>query len=86
MAVPSEYYPTGTFEEWATLVEPFLMPQTAIPSDDSQWLEWANSICVFSNFGSDGALVNDQIPSALNQATWQSWADAVIAKMNEVYP
>jgi hypothetical protein len=86
MAVPSEYYPTGTFQEWATLVTPFVIPQTKIPSDESKWLDWASPICVFSNFGSEGGFANGDIPSPLNQATWQSWADAVIAKMNEVYP
>lgn len=86
MTVPNQYYPTGTFQEWATLVSSFVAPNTSISFDESQWMEWANAIRVFSNFGSDGALVNDEIPNTLNQATWQDWANDLITKMNNSYP
>lgn len=86
MAVPSEYYPTGTFQEWATAVSPFVAVCNEIPVSDLDWINWVSPIRYFSNFGSSGALVNDEIPAANGAQTWQSWADAVIAKMNEVYP
>ena len=86
MAVPSEYYPTGTFQEWATAVSPFVQVCNPIPSSDADWIGWVSPIRYFSNFGSDGVLVNDAIPGANGAQSWQDWANSVIVKMNEVYP
>lgn len=62
-----------TWDSWASLmVEAYGSQQLAIPTDESEWKEWANGLRGIDLFA------NDAIPTPDGFADWQEWAFALV--------
>jgi hypothetical protein len=72
------YDPTNhTFESWASLMcELYASQQLMIPSADTDWKEWGNSLKAIDVFTNEGA------PSTEGFLNWQDWASALLGAVN----
>lgn len=62
-----------TWDSWASLmVEAYGSQQLAIPTDESEWKEWATGLRGIDLFA------NDAIPTPDGFLDWQEWAFALV--------
>jgi hypothetical protein len=54
------------------MVEAYSAQQLTIPSDESEWKEWATGLLAIDVF------LNDAVPSPDGFSDWQDWAFALI--------
>jgi len=66
------------FKSWASLMcEAYAGQQLSIPSDNTDWKEWAaglKAIDIFTNEGIPGPYIYDN---------WQDWASALVGAVNQ---
>ena len=71
MVVYEPRYPT--WDAWASLmVEAYGTQQLGIPTDESEWKEWA------AGFRGIDLFSNDAVPSADGFDDWRDWVFAVV--------
>ena len=67
-----------TFEDWASLLcEQYAAQQLAIPTQGTDWKQWATGLLAIDVF------TNEAAPNPYQFDDWQDWAAALVAAMTQ---